>query len=401
MALTVKQIDGLRPKERTYKVSDGNGLYLHITPSGGKLWRLKYRFSGKEKSLAIGSYPTVSLKHARDKTIIAKRQLADGIDPSAAKREQRLRKSKTFGVTAKEWYETQLDKWTPGHAQTVWRRLELNVLPWLKDRAIDDISTAEVLEVLRRIENRGAIETAHRVAQICSKVFMFAIASGLLENNPANGVSQALKVSTVKPMAAITEPKEIKALMEAIEAFQGSFIVRQALRTAPLVFVRPGELRHAEWSEIDFEENLWSIPGEKMKMKRPHIVPLSKQAIQILRELEPLTGSGLYVFPSIRTPARPMSENTINVALRRLGYDNTQMTGHGFRTMASTRLHEMGFHTDHIEMQLAHADKNSIRGTYNKALYLEPRKRMMQAWADYLYNLKNEEKVISFRRGEK
>jgi len=398
MGLSDAQIRGLRPKEKQYKVSDGGGLYLHITPSGGKLWRFKYRFGGKEKSLSLGVYPDLKLADARKKHRQAREQLANGVDPATAKRESKFRAEKTFETVASEWWEAQRDKWSKDHAQTVWRRVEMNVLPWLKDRPVNDISTAELLETLRRIEARGAVETAHRVGQICSQVFMFAIASGLLENNPANNISKALKAAPAKSMPALTEPKQIKVLLETIDDFEGSFIVRQALRIAPLVFVRPGELRKAEWENIDLDAALWTIPAEKMKMKRDHLVPLSKQAVEILKELEPLTGSGRYVFPSVRTPSRPMSENTLNVALRRLGYSKEQMVAHGFRTMASTRLHEMNWKSEVVEFQLAHADKNKVRGVYNRAEYLEERKRMMQAWADYLESLKSGAEVIPFNK---
>jgi integrase len=394
MLLTDAKIRGLRAKERQYKVADGGGLYLHVTPGGGKLWRYKYRFGGKEKSLSLGGYPDVKLVDARKKHRAAREQVADGVDPAAVKREEKFKQAKTFEAVATEWHEKQKDGWTAEYAATVWRRLEVDVLPWMKDRPVDDISSAEILQALRRVELRGAVDTAHRICQYMANIFSYALICGYTPNNPAAGLVKALKATLKRNMASITEPKQIKELLRAIDGFQGSFVVRQALRMAPLVFVRPGELRAAEWSELDLDGGLWEIPAGRMKMKRPHLVPLSRQAVEILRELEPLTGQGKYVFPSVRTPAKPISENTINAALRRLGYDKEQMTGHGFRTMASTRLHELGWKSEVIEFQLAHADKNKIRGVYNRAEYLEERKRMMQAWGDYLDGLRSGNKVV-------
>lgn len=396
MGLSDAQIRGLRPKEKQYKVSDGDGLYLHITPAGGKLWRFKYRFGGKEKSLSLGVYPDLKLADARKKHRQAREQLADGKDPAAAKRMEKFQQEKTFETVASEWWHKKYESWSKNHADLVWSRLEKNILPWMKNRPISDITTRELLDVLRKIEKRGAVETARRVGQVCNQIFIYAVASGYTDVNIAGSLNQALKERKVKSFPAITEPKQIKALLNAIDDFEGSFIVRQALRFAPLVFVRPGELRKAEWKNFDLDEGLWIIPADKMKMKRDHIVPLSRQALEILRELEPLTGGGRYVFPSVRTPSRPMSENTLNVALRRLGYSKEQMVAHGFRTMASTRLHETGWKSEVIEFQLAHVDKNKIRGTYNRAEYFADRKRMMQAWADYLDGLAAGVEIISF-----
>jgi len=401
MALNDTQIRNLKPKEKAFKLADGGGLYLHVTPAGGKLWRLKYRYNGKEKTLSLGQYPRLPLADARSKALAAKRQLDEGIDPSLAKRQEKYRQNKSFGVVADEWWHAKKDKWSEGHADLVWSRLEKNILPWMKNRPIPEITTRELLEVLRKIEKRGAVETARRIGQICNQIFIYSVASGYTENNVASSLNQALKERKVKSMPAITEPDQIKDLLNAIGGLQGSLAVKLALRIAPLVFVRPGELRRAEWKEFDLEEGLWIIPAAKMKMKRDHIVPLSRQAIEILTELYPLTGDGKYVFPTIRTKARPMSENTLNAALRRLGYSGDEMVAHGFRTMASTRLHELGWKSEIIEFQLAHADKNKVRGVYNRAEYLEERKRMMQAWADYLDALKKEEKVVPFRRKEK
>jgi integrase len=399
MLLTDAKIRGLRPKDKQYKVPDGGGLYLHVTPAGGKLWRFKYRFGGKEKSLSLGVYPDLKLADARKKHRQAREQLANGIDPATAKRMEKFRQEKTFETVASEWWHAKHEKWSQNHADLVWSRLEKNVLPWMKNRPISEITTRELLDVLRKIEKRGAVETARRVGQVCNQVFIYAVASGYTDVNVAGSLNQALRERKVKSFPAITEPKQVRDLLKAIDDFEGSFVVRQALRIAPLVFARPGELRKAEWENFDLDEGLWIIPADKMKMRRDHIVPLSRQAVEILQELEPLTGAGRYVFPSVRTSARPMSENTMNVALRRLGYSKEQMVSHGFRAMASTRLHELGWKTEVIEFQLAHADKNKIRGVYNRAEYLEERKRMMQAWADYLDGLKSGAAIIPMKRG--
>jgi len=400
MYLTDKAVKGAKPKSQVYRIADGKGLYLEVDPKGSKLWRYRYRFNGKQKTLALGVYDDVSLAGARDKHQEARKLLAAGIDPMAARKKEKAQQSNEFGKIAKEWWENKKGGWSKGHASTVWDRLEKNVLPWIESRPVHEISTGELLGVLRKMESRGAIETAHRVGQVCNQIFIYAIACGYLENNPASGISKALRVRKSKNMPAITEPKKIKELLHAIDGLGGTLVVKSALKFIPLVFVRPGELRKAEWTEFDLDQGMWTIPAAKMKMKRDHIVPLSRQAIEILAELYPLTGDGKYVFPTIRTKARPMSENTLNAALRRLGYTGDEMVAHGFRTMASTRLHELGWKSEIIEFQLAHADKNKIRGVYNRAEYLEDRKRMMQAWADYLDALKNEEKIIPFRRSE-
>lgn len=398
MPLTDNQIKNLKPGPKPARVFDGKGLYLEVSPTGGKLFRYKYRFDKKEKTLSLGQYPDVSLKDARKRHQEAREQLAAGLDPSAVKQAAKQKHSNTFGTVAFEWWESQKERWTRVHAESIWRRLELNALPWLNDKPMDGITTADLLQALRRIESRNANDTAKRVGNYFRNIFIYAVACGYTANNPASDLTKALKVVPVRNMPAITEPAEIAELLKAIDGFRGTFTVECALKLAPLVFVRPGELRKAEWNEIDLDRAVWAIPAERMKMKRPHVVPLSKQAVDILRELQPLTGNGKYVFPSIRTASRPMSENTLNVALRRLGYSKDKMVSHGFRTMASTRLHEMGWRSDIIEFQLAHADKNKVRGTYNKAEYLEDRTHMMQAWADYLDSLKKDEQIIPFKK---
>jgi len=401
MTLTATQIKNLKPDTKPVRIFDGKGLYLEVSPSGSKLFRYKYRFNQKEKTLSLGKYPDVSLKDARTKHQEAREQLASGLDPSAVKQANKKRQSNGFEIVAREWWQNQKERWTPGHAQSIWRRLELNALPWLKNRPIDEITTAELLKTLRRVEDRNAHDMAKRVGNYFSNIFIYAVACGYAANNPASDLTKVLKVVPVKNMPAITDPEEIAELLRAIDGFKGTFPVGCALKIAPMVFVRPGELRKAEWNEFNLDEAVWTIPAEKMKMKRPHVVPLSQQVVTILRELEPLTGSGKYVFPSVRTLSRPMSENTLNVALRRLGYSKDEIVAHGFRTMASTRLHEMGWKSEIIESQLAHADRNKIRGIYNKAEYLDERTKMMQSWADYLDGLKKDEKVIPLKRAKR
>ena len=399
MALTDVKVKNLKAKDKQYKVADEKSLYVQVTPAGGKLWRFKYSFGGKRKVIALGRYPDVTLSMARQKRREAKSLLADGIDPAVEKQAKQIDKVNTFHKVAAEWWRSKKDIWSDGHAALIWRRLEKNVLPWLGDRPVIEITARELLEVLRKIEARGAIETARRICQVCGQVFMYGVACGYCENNIASGLVTALKQRKTRHYAAITEPDKVKTLLRDLEAFEGSFIVLSALKIAPLVFVRPGELRKAEWQEIDLEAALWTIPAEKMKMKRPHLVPLSSQAVKILEDMYPLTGHGLYVFPSVRTDKRPISENTLNVALRRLGYSKDEMTAHGFRTTASTLLHEMGWKSEVIEMQLAHRDRNKIRGVYNKAQYLDERRDMMQKWADYLDGLKDGARVIPIRQG--
>ena len=397
MSLTDVKVKGLKPGSKNYRVTDKDGMYIEVTPSGGKLWRFKYRFNGKHKLLAIGKYPDVSLAKAREKLNFARQQLADGKDPAQLKKLKKTEKKNTFKIIADEWWKAKKAGWTPGHAEKVYRRLEIDVLPYLKDRPVKEISAREVLDVLRRAEARGVIETAHRLSQICSNIFTFAIASGRADQNPAADISKALTFNPRKNLPAITKPHEIRELLLSIDGFKGTYTVLCALKLAPLVFVRPGELRKAEWTEINFDESLWEVPSRRMKMKREHLIPLSRQAIQILKEIHPLTGTGSYIFPSIRTHSRPMSENTLNVALRRIGYPKEKMCSHGFRTMASTRLHEMGWSSDIIEFQLAHADRNKIRGVYNRAEYFEERKSMMQQWADYLDSIKSGGKVLTIQ----
>jgi integrase len=325
--------------------------------------------------------------------------IANDIDPGQARKAQKSiqiqQHENSFEAIAREWHEKYSASWAKSHAKKIIRRLELYIFPWIGTRPITEITPPELLSVLRKIESRGILETAHRVQQNCGRVFRYAIATGRAERDPSADLRGALAPAKHERMATITDPKKIGELLRAIDGYDGTPVAKCALKLAPLVFVRPGELRKAEWDEIDLEKAEWRIPAKKMKMKDPHIVPLSTQAVEILDEIHPITGKGRYVFPSIRTHLRPMSNNTILAALRRLGYTKEEMSGHGFRAMASTLLHEQGWESDVIERQLAHAERNSIKAAYNHAQHLQERKKMMQAWADYLDNLKNERRRVS------
>ena len=396
MPLTDLAVKNAKPGQKTVRLRDDRGLYLEISPKGGKWWRLRYMIKGKANMLSLGVYPDVSLKEARERRDEARKLIANGIDPSQARKEEKAEaavEALTFEHVAREWYERFKSKWSPSHALDVIQRLEKNVFPSLGPRPICDITAPELLAAVRLIEARGAVESARRVMQMCGQVFRYGVATGQADRDIAADLRGSLPPAREKHHASLTDPKAVAQLLRAIDGYQGSMVACCALRLAPLVFVRPGELRHAEWSEIDLDKAEWRIPAAKMKMREQHIVPLSRQAVAILRELHPLTGNGRYVFPSVRTSARPMSENTVLAALRRMGYTKDEMTGHGFRSMASTLLNEMGWNRDAIERQLAHAERNAVRAAYNFAEFLPERRRMMQAWADYLEKLKAGAKV--------
>lgn len=384
---------------KPYRITDEKGLYLEVAPSGGKWWRFKYRFAGKEKRLSLGVYPDVSLKLARERRDDYRKQVADGVDPGDQRKAVKTSDSgeDSFEFVAREWHSKFSANWTADHAARTLTRLENDAFPWLGKQKIIEINAPDLLRVLRRVESRGAIETAHRLNQICGQVFRYAIATGRAERDPAADLKGAIPPTRTKHHASITEPKEIGALLRAINSYSGSFVTATALKLSPLLFVRPGELRQAEWTEFDLNVGEWRIPAEKMKMRAIHIVPLSEQAINLLNEIQPLTGRSKYVFPSTRTNTRPMSNNTINAALRRLGYSKEEMTAHGFRSMASTILNEQGWNRDAIERQLAHSERDGVRAAYNYAQYLPERKKMMQAWADYLDGLANGADVIPIK----
>jgi len=392
MKLTDTAIKKAKRRGKPYKLFDGQGLYLLVKLNGRKAWRFKYRFNGKEKLISLGTYPEVSLAQARDRRKDAREKVADGIDPSVVKRANKLARAEegenSFEAIGREWFEKNSPRWSKSHTDRSKRLLEKDLYPWLGPRPVAQIDAPELLRVIRRIESRGAVDTAHRALQYCGMVFRYAIATGRADRDPSGDLRGALPPVQKKHHASIVEPKAVGALLRAIDGYEGHLVTRCALQLAPLVFVRPGELRRAEWPEINLENAEWRIPAAKMKMESPHIVPLSRQALAVLSEIKPLTGGGRYVFPSVRSRQRPMSENTVNAALRRLGYTKEQMTGHGFRSMASTLLNEQGWHYDAIERQLAHAERNGVRAAYNYAEHLPERRKMMQAWADYLDGLR-------------
>lgn len=399
-ALKAKQA---KPKERDYKISDEKGLYLLVKKTGAKYWRLKYRVAGKEKLMALGVYPVVSLKEARDRRDDARLALANDLDPSELKRTNKTaRKSaaeSTFKVVAQEWYEKQNPQWSPSHSKRVKTALERDLYPSIGHNPILSIAAIDILDCLRKVEARGTLETAHRVKQIAGQVFRYAVATGRAERDPTIDLKGALAAPKKEHLAAITDPDEVGKLLLAIDCYEGSFTVKNALKLAPLVFVRPTELRHAEISEINLENDEWLIPAEKMKSNRDHVVPLSKQAKNILQNQLQLNASEKYVFPSARSLNRPMSDNAILVAMRSMGIPKDKMSGHGFRAMARTLLDEvLGFRVDIIEHQLAHAVKDPTGRAYNRTSHLPQREEMMQKWADYLDGLKkdaNAESLIS------
>ena len=384
MPLTDTAIRNAKLQNKQYKLTDEKGMYLLVNKAG-KYFRLDYRFAGKRKTLALGVYPEVKLPEAREKRDDARKMISNGIDPCQVRKAQKSiqieQHENSFEAIAREWHGKYSSNWADSHAKKIIRRFELYIFPWLGTRPIAEITSPELLAVLRRVESKGILETAHRTQQNCGQVFRYAIATGRSERDPSADLRGALAPVKHGRMSTITDPKKIGELLRAIDGYEGTPVAKCALKLAPLVFVRPGELRHAEWTEIDLDEAEWRIPKEKMKMKAPHIVPLSTQAVEILCKIQPITGKSRYVFPSIRTNSRPMSENTVLAALRRMGYTKEEMTGHGFRAMASTLLHEQGWPSDIIERQLAHAERNSIKAAYNHAQHLPERRKMMQAWA--------------------
>jgi integrase len=388
MVLSDRAIRGAKPRQKPYKLFDGDGLYVLVTPHGGRWWRFKYRYGGKERGISLGVYPQVSLKGARIARNDARKALHSGIDPSAQRQAGKLAQGETFKAVAEEWLTLQGAKLSDATMRKARWMLEEFAYPRLGGKPINAIKAPEVLAALRVVESRGKHETAHRTKQRMGQVLRYAIATGRAERDVTADLRGALAPVVSRSHSAITDPAEIGALLRAIDGFDGQPATAAALKLAPLLFVRPGELRGAQWSEFDLEAAEWRIPAERMKMGERHLVPLAKQALKLLKELHGLTGRGPYVFPSLRTRERPMSENTVNAALRRLGYAGDEMTGHGFRAMASTCLNEQGFAPDVIELQLAHAERNKVRAAYNRAERLPERRKMMQSWADYLDGLR-------------
>lgn len=401
--LTDKKIKMAKPLDRPYKLFDGDGLFLLVHSTGGKSWRFKYRFDGNEKMISFGSYPEISLAEARERRQEARKKIEHGIDlcdeKKTAQAEAAAQVENLFKTVAIEWHNKCFDTWTPDHATTILRRLERDVFPLIGEKNIDSIKPSDIIELLQVIESRGAIETAHRIKIVCGQVFRYGKACSKTTNNPVIDIDGFLKPAKKVHRAAITDKKEVGGLLRSIDAYEGTFTVKCALQLAPLVFVRPGELRNAEWLEIDLDAALWTIPAEKMKMRNSHIVPLSHQAIDILKTVHPFTKNSRYVFPSARSNDRPMSNNAILSALRRMGYEKDEMSGHGFRAMARTILdEELNVRPDYIEHQLAHAVRDPNGRAYNRTSHLEERKKMMQTWADYLDKLKSVGKVIPFQK---
>ncbi|RZU46828.1 integrase [Fluviicoccus keumensis] len=391
MPLTDSFLRTLKPAEKDEKHFDGGGMFLLSKSNGAKYWRLKYRFGGKEKLLALGTYPEVSLKEAREKREAARKLLANEIDPGENRKIQKaareLRAENSFETIAREWFTKHSPNWAESHADKVLRRLERDVFPWLGGKPIAEITPPVLLDTLRRIEERGALETAHRVLQSCGQIFRYAVVTGRAERDPSQDLKGALPPTRAEHMAAVTEPADVGNLLRMIDGYHGTLVTRCALRLAPLVFVRPGELRQAEWKDIDLEAAEWRYLVSKTKTD--HVVPLSRQAIAILEEIRPLTGRGRYVFPSPRSDERPMSDNAILSSLRRMGIAKEEMTGHGFRAMARTLLHErLKFPAEVIEHQLAHKVPDALGAAYNRTKFLDDRRRMMQVWADYLDELR-------------
>lgn len=388
--LTVSSVKNAKPKVKAYKLADERAMYLLVTPAGGKLWRFKYRRPAgrRENVLALGAFPDVSLAQARERREEARKALAAGIDPAEQRRAAAAAGVATFEAVAREYIAKSATRWSASNAAQVTARLEHNVFPWMGRKPVADVTAADVLAVVQRIAGRGAVEVAHRVQGSIGQVLRFAMATQRASMDVTAALRGALPSSAGRHFATITEPAKVGELLRAIDGYSGSFVTRAALELAPLVFVRPGELRAMEWAELDWAAAEWRIPAERMKMGEAHVVPLASQAVSILQDLQPLTAATRYVFPSVRSARRPMSENTIAAALRRLGYPAGSMTGHGFRAMASTLLNERGWAPDVIERQLAHKERNLVRAAYNHAEYMADRRKMMQAWADYLDQLR-------------
>lgn len=391
MALSVKEVENTRPGDKPIRLFDGGGLYLEIAPSGGKWWRLKYRVGGKEKRLSLGVYPDVPLKAARERRDDARKLLAAGADPGEQRKADKQAKAdvgaNTFEALGREWMATRGKEWTESYASKTKSALERHAFPAIGPRPITEITAPDLLALLRVIETRGTVDMAHRISQHCGAIFRFAIATGRAVSDPVPSLKGSLSTTTQEHYAALTDPAAFAELLRAVESYRGEATTKAAMQLLALTFQRTKEVRFAEWAQLDLDSGLWRIPAEIMKMREAHIVPLSRQAVAILRELHALTGGGRLVFPSTISRERPISENTVIYAIGRMGFKG-RMTGHGFRSVASTLLNEQGFRSDLIERQLAHAEKNEVRAAYNRAEYLPERTKMMQAWADYLDRLK-------------
>ena len=407
-------IKAVKPGDARGRLTDGAGLYLRLFVKGGSHgWRFDYSLNGRRNTLSLGTYPNTGLSLARKKADEARKLVSAGVDPSAARKvardeavQQRATERRSaaglppvdsFEAVAREWHAKNNATWAPSHSIKIIRRLEQDVFPWIGSKPVSSIRPMELLALLKRVEHRGAIETTHRVQQNCGQVFRYAVATGRVESDPSRDLRGALTPWKPEHYPTLTDARDVSRLLRDIDAYEGGFITKCAMKLSPMLFVRPGELRRAEWNEINLDAAEWRIPAAKMKGRIQHIVPLATQAVSILRELQPLTGSCRWVFPGVRTNGEPMSENTVNAALRRLGYDRTMITAHGFRGMASTLLHECGWPSDVIERQLSHAERNAVKAAYNHAEHLPARRKMMQAWADHLDSLRAGGEVVSLR----
>lgn len=403
--LSEVKIRNAKPKDKAFILTDGDGLFLLVTPSGGKLWRFRYYFDRKRKDIALGTYPEIPLADARQRRDEARRQLANGIDPGAVHKAIKAARNEaaanSFETIAREFHIHKKNEWTQDHAATIMTRMEKDIFPWIGATPITAVTAKDIKGVVDRVKSRGTIEAARRLLTVISQVFTYAISTDRVNFNIAQGLKGYLPPTskTRKHMSAVTDPRELAPLLRAMDAYQGSFVAQCALKLLPLFFCRPGELRHIEWSEVDFESEQISIPAPKMKMRADHIIPLSSQAMAILKELHPLTGHGKYVFPSVRSLSRCMSDNTINAALRRMGFDGSIVVAHGFRATARTLLHEVLQANPYvIEAQLAHRVPDALGTAYNRTTHITERRKMMQLWADYLDGLKAGAKVIPLTR---
>lgn len=396
MKLNARQVEASKAKDKPYKLADGGGLYLLVNPNGTKYWRLKYRVAGKEKLLAVGVYPNVTLADARVKREDAKRVLAAGGDPGLEKQEEKRAKvmavTNSFEKLAREWHEHKRPTWSKGYADDILEYLRKDIFPYIGKRAITDIKPMDMLAVLRKMEQRGVLDKLKKTRQACRQIFTYAVITGRAEHNSVVDLASALKTPKQKHFPHLMAD-QLGEFLRALADYSGSRVTQNATRLLMLTGVRTVELRAAEWAEVDLDLSLWQIPPERMKMRRPHIVPLSEQALAIMQEMRRISGKGKYIFPGRNDAGKPMSEASINQVIKRIGYDG-KATGHGFRHTMSTILHEQGYNTAWVETQLAHADKNSIRGTYNHAQYLDGRREMLQWYADYLDALANGDNVV-------
>ncbi|MDD2219248.1 MAG: tyrosine-type recombinase/integrase [Desulfoplanes sp.] len=395
--LSHTKIASAKPEAKDYSLSDGQALSIQITKAGTKRWRFRYRYQGKAKMLSLGLFPKVGLAEARAERDRLKKILQEGIDPSLARKLQESQDDRTlFGTVAREWFKKFQATKSEGHQKTEWQRIESNLIPFLGERPINEITSAELLHTVRKVESRGALEQARRVLSLAGQIFRYGVASCLCDRDPSQDLKGALTPPRKHHYPAITDPDLVGKLMKDIDAYQ-SFVVRLALRFQALTFVRPGEIRFCEWEELDLETNTWTIPANKMKAGKEHMIPLSTQAIDVLNEIHSLTCRRKYVF-TFATQQKPLSDNTLNTALRRMGYSKEQMVSHGFRSMASTLLNELGFDPELIEVQLAHVGKDKVRAAYCRAEYIDKRRSLMQAWADYLVSLQKGGKVTPIRK---